>query len=90
MAASATRCAHHPDRPGHALCMACRKVVCAECATDWEGINYCATCLAGRRAAASSGARLPGWLALTAVSLTLLLLAVRLMVWTGVLLASLG
>ena len=90
MAASATRCAHHPDRPGHALCMACRKVVCAECATDWEGINDCATCLAGRRAASGSGARLPGWLALAAASLVLLMLAVQLGVWTGVFLAGLG
>jgi hypothetical protein len=89
MAATATTCAHHPDRPGHALCMACRKVVCAECATDWEGINYCASCLARRRAAARSGLRLPGWLALAAACSLLLLLAARLMVWTGVVLAGL-
>jgi len=70
--------------------MACRKVVCAECATDWDGVNYCAACLAGRRTATRSGSRLPGWLALAAACLLLLLLAARLMVWTGVLLASLG
>jgi hypothetical protein len=30
--------------------MSCRKTVCAECATRWEGINYCVTCLQARRA----------------------------------------
>ena len=58
MAAAATNCAHHPDRPGHALCMECRRVVCEECATDWQGINYCAPCLARKAAGGRSRADL--------------------------------
>ncbi len=26
--------------------MSCRLAFCAECATEWEGINYCHSCLA--------------------------------------------
>jgi hypothetical protein len=69
--------------------MACRKPICAECATDWEGINYCAPCLALRRGAVRSGGRLPGFVLLTIACALLLLLVTRLMVWTGVVLASL-
>jgi hypothetical protein len=29
--------------------MACRKTVCQECATEWDGINYCVACLSARR-----------------------------------------
>lgn len=31
------------------MCMSCRKPICQECATQWEGINYCAVCLAAQR-----------------------------------------
>lgn len=43
---AAVRCARHFDRATHALCMSCRLGFCAECATEWEGINYCHSCLA--------------------------------------------
>ncbi len=38
-------CAEHPDRHSHAVCMSCRKLLCQECATNWEGINYCRACV---------------------------------------------
>ena len=38
-------CANHPERLAHSLCMSCRKMVCQECATEWDGINYCVACL---------------------------------------------
>ena len=44
------RCAEHPDRHSHAMCMSCRKLLCQECTTLWEGINYCRECV-GRLAA---------------------------------------
>jgi hypothetical protein len=50
-------CFHHPTRPGHALCMSCRQVVCQECASTWDGINYCKPCLAKRRAAPTGPSR---------------------------------
>ena len=34
--------------------MACRQVVCQECATTWDGINFCRECLA-KRGARSTG-----------------------------------
>jgi hypothetical protein len=46
---SGSTCANHPERAAHAVCMACRKTVCQECATEWDGINFCAACLSGRR-----------------------------------------
>jgi hypothetical protein len=69
--------------------MACRNAVCAECATDWEGINYCAPCLSQRRSAVSSGGGGPAVVLLAAACALLLLAAARLMVWAGVILASL-
>jgi hypothetical protein len=47
-------CHYHPMRPGIGVCVECRQVVCAECSTQFEGINRCAQCLGkmSRRAAA--------------------------------------
>ena len=69
--------------------MDCRQVLCVECVTEWDGINYCERCLARRRAAMRSRRRLPGWLALGAGSLLLLFVVARLMAWMAVLYAGL-
>ena len=42
------RCYVHPERPGLGVCVECRKVICAECTTQFEGINRCAGCLKAR------------------------------------------
>jgi len=89
MAAVATSCAHHPDRPGHALCMECRRVVCEECATDWQGINYCAPCLEKRRQATRAVRAWPGRVVLVLACAVLAVLLTRLTAWTSVLLAGL-
>jgi hypothetical protein len=68
--------------------MECRRVVCEECATDWQGINYCAPCLARRRQAAGAGSPWPGRVALFLASAALVVVLTRLMAWTGVLLAG--
>ena len=81
-------CANHPERPGHALCMACRKVVCQECATEWDGINYCVACLAERGKAAAPRSSLFGWITLLAASGLLFYASVHLMAWVGVFAAS--
>jgi len=44
-------CANHPGRAAIAICVSCRRRICPACATAWEGIQYCASCLAARRAA---------------------------------------
>jgi len=79
-----TYCTHHLDRPALAICMSCHKGVCQECATTWDGIHYCAPCLALRRR--SSGPRSSWWRALpvAAAAAALLWVATRLMVWSGV------
>jgi hypothetical protein len=89
MAAVATYCAHHPDRPGHALCMECRRVVCEECATDWQGINYCAPCLGKRREAARAVRAWPGRVVLLLACVLLAVVLTRLTAWAGVLVAGL-
>lgn len=40
-----THCAVHPDRAGAGICVRCRSVVCLECTTPIDGINYCTRCL---------------------------------------------
>ena len=43
--AKSRRCANHPDRDGVGVCVRCRSVICVECCTKIEGINYCTRCL---------------------------------------------
>ena len=52
MLAGSGRCFYHPDRSGIGVCVECRRVICTECTTQFEGINRCAKCLAARLAAA--------------------------------------
>ena len=89
MVSPARLCVHHPARPAFAVCMTCRKPICQECATQWDGIWYCAACLASRRSAPAAKSRVGGWIAVIAASLLILFLGTRFMVWTGVLLAGL-
>lgn len=42
------RCHYHPERPGLGICVECRRVICRECTTQFEGINRCASCLGQR------------------------------------------
>jgi hypothetical protein len=41
----AVHCYQHAQRLGIGICVECRQVVCAECSTQFEGINRCARCL---------------------------------------------
>jgi hypothetical protein len=66
--------------------MSCRKTVCQECATDWDGIYYCSPCLAVRRRGAAGGAALPALLLVLAVSAALFLAGPTLLVWAATLL----
>jgi hypothetical protein len=52
-------CANHPGRDIVALCRACQKSCCGECATRRDGVNYCAECIVARNAqlAITPGAR---------------------------------
>ncbi|MEM8962093.1 MAG: B-box zinc finger protein [Acidobacteriota bacterium] len=60
-----TRCIHHPDRPAYARCMSCDKHFCQACVTTWEGIFYCAECLAAKREASVETIPIFGWVMVT-------------------------
>jgi hypothetical protein len=70
--------------------MTCAKVLCQECATQWDGIWHCAACLGARRGAAVRRVPLLGWVVVIAASLLILFCSARVMVWTGALLAGLS
>lgn len=77
-------CIRHPQRAGFALCMSCRQVVCQECATTWDGINYCRVCLAAKSARSEERNRAhqaATVVAVGAASALLVIAAARSMVW---------
>ena len=84
------RCAVHQQRPAFAVCMQCSKSLCQECATQWDGIWYCAVCLTSRRGKPARSSRAAGWIVLIAASMAILFFSTRLMVWMGVVLAGLS
>jgi hypothetical protein len=66
--------------------MSCRKTLCQECATEWDGIFHCSACLAARRTASSTrGAGLGSVLVLIACA-AFFLIGPRLLVWGATLL----
>lgn len=44
------RCQNHPEREGIGVCVRCRRVVCAECSTKIDRMNFCTGCLAAMTA----------------------------------------
>lgn len=86
MALQRSNCVNHPDRYGHAVCMTCRKTVCQECATEWDGVFYCSTCLGQRRKAAGTGAPVFGWILVTLAAAALFAIGPRVLVWGATLL----
>jgi hypothetical protein len=49
------RCHYHPERVGLGICVECRRVICLECTTQFEGINRCSKCLEKRLSAVTKG-----------------------------------
>lgn len=83
MAVLAKTCANHPDRPARALCMQCRKSVCLECATQWDGINYCVTCLKTKREATRERSSVVAWTIMLLLIAGLFAAGSLAMVWSG-------
>jgi len=83
------RCAVHEQRPAFARCMSCSKMLCQECATQWDGIWHCAACLSTKRGAAVKHRPVPAWIAVVTASLILLFAGARVMVWTAAVIAGL-
>jgi hypothetical protein len=85
-------CFQHADRTGFAVCMACRAVLCQECATTFDGINYCRPCLDRQRGVvrtASAWPRRLGHAATAAIQAGLAVACVHLMAWVASVLAGL-
>jgi hypothetical protein len=40
MARLATQCAQHPDRRAIGVCVVTGRAICAECSTQYRGVNY--------------------------------------------------
>ena len=81
-------CAEHPDRHSFALCVSCRKVLCQECTTQLEGINYCRTCLPGVAAAPVKRASPIRFIVMTSFGVAMAMALARLLVGVGVYLAG--
>ena len=88
MPIAAKLCQSHPARPAFAVCMKCRKPLCQECATQWDGIFHCAQCLTVQRGTTKQGRQVTGWLSVVAGSLILLYVSAKTMVWAGALIAG--
>ena len=69
--------------------MTCGKMLCQECATQWDGIWHCAACLGVKRGAKVERSPVFSWLGVLVLSAILLYTGARLMVWTAAVIASL-
>jgi hypothetical protein len=69
--------------------MNCQRALCLECATTWEGIHFCARCLAERRASARVSSGWAAWIVLIAIVAALFWLHGHVLVSFGVLFAEL-
>ena len=69
--------------------MTCGKMLCQECATQWDGIWHCAACLGVKRGAKVERSPVFSWLGVIVLSAILLYTGARLMVWTAAVIASL-
>lgn len=78
------RCHYHPERAGLGICVECRRVICRECTTQFEGINRCASCLGKRLKALQGPAERREW---TVGNMLLALVGVGL-VWGAVLVVA--
>ncbi|MDP9194451.1 MAG: B-box zinc finger protein [Acidobacteriota bacterium] len=83
------RCSAHEQRPAFARCMTCAKMLCQECATQWDGIWHCASCLGSRRGAVVQRSQFFGWVAVATLSLLMLFAGARVMVWMAAMIAGL-
>ena len=69
--------------------MSCAKTLCQECATQWDGIWYCAACLAAKRDTVRKHSHAGGWIAVAAAIAAAFFIGAKFMVWSGALLAGL-
>jgi hypothetical protein len=85
---AAQRCSYHADRHAFARCMSCAKMLCQECATQWDGIWHCAACLGAKRKGTVERSGVVTWFAAAAISFIFLYAGARLMAWFGAAIAG--
>lgn len=68
--------------------MSCRKILCHECTTQWEGINYCRACVGALAAAPVAGTTPFRLIVMVAVTAALAVVLIRVAVGLGVYLAG--
>lgn len=69
--------------------MSCAKMLCQECATQWDGIWHCAPCLASKRGAARQRSPVLSWIGVVTLSIVMLFAGARVMVWAAATFAGL-
>ena len=88
LAPALQHCSFHPGRAAFARCMSCAKMLCQTCATQWDGIWHCASCLGAIRGAAVQRSPWLAWVGVIGVSLFFLYSGARVMVWAAALIAG--
>ena len=68
--------------------MSCSKMLCQECATQWDGIWHCAACLMAKRGPRVQRSATGAWIGVTLLSLIFLYLGARVMVWAAAVIAG--
>ena len=68
--------------------MSCRKILCHECTTQWEGINYCRKCVGALATAPVVRATPIRLILMVVISAALAFLLVRVAVGLGVYIAG--
>jgi hypothetical protein len=63
-------------------------MLCQECATQWDGIWYCATCLGSKRGVTVRRSPFFSWIGVVTLSLMMLFAGARVMVWMAALIAG--
>jgi hypothetical protein len=66
--------------------MTCRKTICQECATEWDGVFYCSACLGKQRTETGPRAPVLGWILVAVAAAALFAVGPKLMVWGATLL----
>lgn len=89
LAPAVQRCSFHQDRAAFARCMSCAKMLCQSCATQWDGIWHCASCLGRKRGSEVARSPVASWIGVAMLSVILLYAAARVMVWSAAVIAGL-
>lgn len=69
--------------------MSCTKMLCRECATEWDGIWHCTACLGARRTVTVAQRPALRWLGVLMTTAVFAFLTTRVLLWVGAVAARL-